>query len=302
MNSSGSSPFYLNRRAFIHSGSLFLMTAGYDLRHTVWANAREPSSPSVVRLAMMTDLHYADKPPAGSRHYRETLDKLSEAAVHFQRDKPDFVVELGDLVDAADSVDAEREYLKRVNRAFAAIPGRKHYVLGNHCVDTLYKQEFLEEVDQAESYYSFDEREFHFIVLDSCFRNDGAPYGRKNSRWDDANIPAIEQEWLRADLEQTQKPVIVLAHQRLDVNNNYGVRNAVDVRKILEDSGKVLAVFQGHSHKNDYRAIAGIHYCTLAAMVEGSGPENNSYSMVQIFGDRTIQVSGFRRQSNYRWT
>ena len=33
-------------------------------------------------------------------------------------------------------------------------------------------------------------------------------------------------------------------------------------------SGKVLAVLQGHNHHNDYRDIAGIHYCTLAAMVD----------------------------------
>ena len=60
-----------------------------------------------LHVGLVTDLHYADKPPAGSRHYRETLDKLAEAAEQFGKHKPAFLVELGDFIDAADSVDAE---------------------------------------------------------------------------------------------------------------------------------------------------------------------------------------------------
>ena len=35
-----------------------------------------------------------------------------------------------------------------------------------------------------------------------------------------------------------------------------------------------------HTHKNDHRDIGGIHYCTLVAMVEGSGAANNGYSVM----------------------
>src|SRR5690606_1287608 len=136
----------------------------------------------------------------------------------------------------------------------------------------------------------------------ACFRSDFVPYGRKNSRWDDANLPAAELDWLRSDLEAAAGPVIVLIHQRLDVQNHYGVKNAADARKLLEQSGKVLAVFQGHSHKNDYREIEGIHYVTLAAMIEGSGPENNSYSVLDVFDGGALRLTGFRRQANYAWS
>lgn len=53
------------------------------------------------------------------------------------------MAELGDLVDAADAVESELAYLKRVNAAFAEISKHRHYVLVNHCVDTLTKDEFL---------------------------------------------------------------------------------------------------------------------------------------------------------------
>jgi len=95
---------------------------------------------------------------------------------------------------------------------------------------------------------------------------------------------------------------VVFAHQRLDVSDHYGVRNAASVRKILEESGRVLAVFQGHSHKNDYREIGGIHYCTLVAMVEGTGAESSGYSIGRVDRDGTLHLSGFRKQSSYQWT
>lgn len=45
-------------------------------------------------------------------------------------------------------------------------------------------------------------------------------------------------------------------------------------------------------------SVAGIHYCTLVAMVEGSGAENSGYAVMEIMEDHSIRVRGFRRQMN----
>jgi alkaline phosphatase len=289
----------LTRRAFVRDGSLLLFGVGASCPSKLLA-ALDDVKPN-VRIGLVTDLHYADKAPAGSRHYRETLEKLSEAAERFEEDKPDCVVELGDFIDAADSVETEKSYLQRINRDFVRMAGKKHYVLGNHCVYTLTKAEFLEGVSQEKSYYSFDAGDFHFVVLDSCFRSDGQPYGRKNFQWTDPNIPAAEVDWLQADLQATSKKAIVFAHQRLDVSSHYGVKNAPQVRKVLEESCKVLAVFQGHSHANDYKQIEGIHYCTLVAMVEGSGADNNGYSTMDLLPNDVVRITGHRKQKDFEW-
>ncbi|MEX0819436.1 MAG: alkaline phosphatase [Pirellulaceae bacterium] len=290
------------RRAFMRDSSLFLCAAGTSLSSASEILAATDEATPQLRLGLVTDLHFADKPAAGSRHYRETLAKLADAGERFKTDQPEFVVELGDLIDAADSVDAEKAYLRRIHREFAELPGKKHYVLGNHCVYSLTKEEFLDGVGQPASYYSFDAGDTHFIVLDSCFRSDGQPYGRQNFQWTDPNIPEDEGEWLEADLKATTNKTIVFAHQRLDVDNHYGVRNAAQVRQVLEGSGKVLAVFQGHSHKNDHHHIGGIHYCTLVAMVEGSGIENNGYATLDLFPGNVIRIAGYRKQSGYEWS
>jgi len=290
----------LTRRTAVKNGTLILFGSSTVALGDAADAEKKPRR--LVRAGLITDLHYADKEPRGSRHYRESLAKLDEAARQFAESQPDFVVELGDLIDAADSVEVELGYLHTIQKQFAALPGRKHCVLGNHCVDMLTKEEFLGAVGQEKSYYSFDVAGVHFVVLDSCFRSDGTPYQRKNFEWTDPNIPAQELEWLKSDLDATASDqVIVFAHQRLDVDDNHGVNNAGEVRQLFETSGKVRAVFQGHSHKNDHRLIGGTHYVTLVAMVEGSGEASNGYSTLDVFDDGTLKVSGFRKQDNYQW-
>lgn len=287
----------IGRRAFLgHGGALVLAATAAGT-----AKADDPPG-EALRFGLVTDLHYADKDPAGTRHYRETRAKLAEAVAKFRDFGPAFVVELGDLIDAADSAETEKRWLETIDAEFREAAGERHYVLGNHCVDTLTKEEFLGAVGQGRSHYSFDRGGFHFVVLDACFRADGRPYRRKNFHWTDANIPAGQVEWLKADLAAAKGKAIVFAHQRLDAPGQHAVKNAEEVRRVLEGSGRVLAVFQGHSHQNDYREVGGIHYATLAAMVEGSGAASNGYSTASLRPDGSLVVTGFRRQASYEWS
>lgn len=285
----------LGRRAWMHGTSLLLLSSAAG---GLIANETKV----LMRVGLVTDIHYADKPNAGTRYYRESLTKLSEAAEKFRESPIDTLVELGDFIDAAADVEAEMGYLRAIHKPFVELCADRHYVLGNHCVDTLTKEEFLGEVGQERSYYSFDRNGTHFVVLDACFRQDGASYGRKNFQWTDANIAREELEWLKEDLTRTNNPTVVLVHQRLDKSGSHEIKNSADVRRTFEESGKVRLVLQGHSHKNDLQDINGIHYVTLVAMVEGSGGENNGYSILEIRNDESFQIEGFRQQTSYNWS
>ncbi|MBA2114228.1 metallophosphoesterase family protein [Bremerella alba] len=284
-----------SRRRFLQTGALLIAGAGT-------AQAQTQGEEPMLRIGLMTDLHYADKKPAGSRYYRETLAKIAEASGQLAKARLDFLVELGDFIDAADAVDVELRYLKTIAKPFAEICHERHHVLGNHCVDTLTKEEFLGTVEQEKSYYSFDRGGYHFVVLDACFRSDGKPYGRNNSKWTDANIPPDELEWLADDLKQSNKSTIVFAHQRLDYEGNHAVNNSPAVRKIFEESGNVTTVFQGHSHANDYRQVNGVHYCTLRAMIEDSGLANSGFAILEIDTRGGLKIEGFQKQVSYQWT
>ena len=73
---------------------------------------------------------------------KESWTKLAEAAKRFGEEKPDLVVCLGDMIDSAPSLDAEKKTLAQVAKNFAPLPGKHHFVVGNHCVETLTKPEF----------------------------------------------------------------------------------------------------------------------------------------------------------------
>jgi alkaline phosphatase len=113
--------------------------------------------------------------------------------------------------------------------------------------------------------------------------------------WKDTNIPPAEIDWLNEDLKSTTKPVFVFNHQQLDCEGDFCVNNAEEVRQLLENSAKTLAVFQGHNHQGHYSQIKGIHYYTLKAMVEGCGSQNNSYAIVTVLNNGSISITGYRK-------
>ena len=280
-------------------GSLFLGGSGSAL-----AAVLEEKSEPLLKIGLLTDLHYAEKATAGNRHYRDSLRKIRPAVDHFNRMKADFVVELGDFVDEAPTLEEELNYVAKIEAEFSRFKGDRHYVLGNHCVSRLKKEEFLSSCGQRKkakrAYYSFDRGGLHFVILDACFRADGVSYGRKNFKWTDTEVPPAERKWLADDLKKAAKPAVVFIHQRLDVGGSYGVRSAAKVRKILEDSGKVLAVFQGHNHVNDHKVIGSVHYVTLAALIEGAFSKgNNAWSVLEAYPDGVLKVDGFHHQSDY---
>ena len=113
--------------------------------------------------------------------------------------------------------------------------------------------------------------------------------------WDDANIPAEELTWLKADLAAKKLPTIVLTHQPLNrleqvdpaYTTAHTVRNAADARAILEKSGVVIAVFSGHYHEGGFQQVGDISYVTLKAnVVHGCCvPYHNQYATVDVYKD-----------------
>lgn len=258
--------------------------------------------PGTARFGIVTDCHYADAEAVGTRFYRESLDKLSECVALMNAQKVDFLVELGDFKDQ-DRTPVEQKtlcYLEAVERVFRGFAGPRYHVLGNHDMDSISKRQFLSRVKSTNvgpgrSYYSFDVNGLRFVVLDANYRTDGAGYDHGNFDWTDANIPSDELAWLERRLDEAPGPVIVFIHQLLDGVGSVYVRNAGDVRQVLQSCGKVLAVFQGHHHPGSYSNIAGIHYYTLKALVEGTGLANNSYAIAEVHPDGNITITGYRK-------
>ena len=276
----------ISRRKFLVI-STFLIT-GFTMYK---CSKKEPLS-----FGVLTDVHYADRDPANTRNYRDSLDEMKQAINMFNERNLDFIIELGDFIDKGQTVAVELDYLKKIEAEYAAFNGTRHYVLGNHDMATLSKKQFLAHTGARAAYYSFDVKSFHFVVLDACFRADGTPYNAGNFDWKDTFIPEEEIKWLKNDLQKSNKKSFIFVHQRLDDEGEHGVSNCKQIRIIFEDSGKVLMVLQGHDHNGDFNQINGIYYFTSQAMVEGAGLVNNAYSIMEITPELEIKMQNFEKQ------
>lgn len=279
----------IGRRAFLRATALALCAAG--------VRAAEPAAPVRVRFGLITDIHYADTDDRGTRHYRASLEKVRRAAAFMNREKPAFFIELGDFKDQGVPADPARtlEYLRTIETAFRSFEGPVHHAMGNHDVDSIAKEQFLAGIQNGGAvptspHYAFDAGGAHFVVLDANFSADGAPYRAGRFKWEDSNIPAAQLEWLRSDLAAAKGPAIVFVHQRLDAQGSVAVQNAAAVREVLEKSGRVRAVFQGHDHKGGFSRINGIEYRTLKSVIE-SAADAQPWAMAELDGDR-LTVTG----------
>ncbi len=288
-----------DRRDFLEASGALLVGLMLGARRPA---AAPGSSAAGLRFGLVTDVHYADREPRGTRYYRESLAKLREAVDRFRTDGAAFLVELGDLQDMAPGEPEARTlaHLAAIEREFQRFGGPAYHVLGNHDLDNLSKAQVLAHVTNTgipggHAYYAFGQGGIRFIVLDTDFTADGRDYDHGRFDWRDIQVPPPELDWLRAELAAAPGPAIVFAHHRLDGDGDVQVKNRADVRDLLERSGKVLAVFQGHDHHGAYSCIRGIHYYTLRAMVEGSGPENSAYAEVTVDADFSLKVTGYRR-------
>lgn len=292
----------MNRRGFVISTTTLL--AGLPLAS--FAVEKRPVAP--VRFGIVTDPHYADRTPANNRYYKQSLTKIAECVKLMNTEKVQFLMEIGDLKDEGNppSEAGTLEFLETIEAALLKFNGPLYHVLGNHDMDSISKQQFLSRITnygfpQPSSYYSFQMGGFHFVVLDANFTRKGIAYDHGNFDWKDTHIPSEQLAWLKQDLAQSPLPTIVFVHQQLDQpafppnHHIYCPDNSAEARKILEDSGKVLIVFQGHYHPGSLHTINGIPYYTLAAVIEGDGPAQNSYGIVEVDKDLNIHIKGYRK-------
>ena len=264
-----------------------------------------------LRFGIITDSHYADREPAGTRFYRDALPKMKEAIEALNEGQLDFLIHLGDFKDQGAEANQQDtlKYLQEIETVFQTYNGDGYHALGNHDVDSIRKTDFLNTIKntgqkQAKSYYSFETSAFVCVVLDANYDAEGTDhFYAEGADWEDANIPQEELRWFKQTLSQAQKPVLVFCHHPLypfyKEGSKFHVTNHQEVQEVMEASQKVVACFHGHVHKEEFKTIKGIHYITQLGMVDYEGLENNSFSIVEL-DEAHLKIQGFKRASDYK--
>ena len=268
-----------------------------------------------VRVAIVTDVHAHDMNSPNEHKVMVNWIERVAAFVDAANDWPaDAVVNLGDFVNgrfvmAGPDVDLGEAariegILLDAYAALTAFDGPVHYVIGNHDVYDLSKEQILAVTGAESTYYSYDLGGVHFVILDAQYDKKENDYG--HVAWMvQGLIPSVEMEWLQADLAASELPTVVFVHQPLDSDfamlaGGPPIFNHLAVRDVLTADDDVIAVFSGHAHDSNYSEIDGIHYLTIAAMVDHDEPTPLTWAMVTIDADAgTLIVDGEGIQPDY---
>ncbi|MEM6853066.1 MAG: metallophosphoesterase [Planctomycetota bacterium] len=253
---------------------------------------------TLLKIGLVTDVHYAETPANEQRDARASLHRVRRAVDDFRKQEVDVVVCLGDLIHSGPDIEAERSYLQTIVAELRRVERPVYFCLGNHCVDRLAKPEALEIMDQPAAEFDATHKGIRLLGLDTCFNPDGSPYGRRNSDWRYAILPEPKLKKLAQKLSSATIPTFLFCHHRLDAADDWSLRNADQVRSMIDIFKHPSLILQGHAHVEDYRSVGKRKYLTLAPMV-ASDPQDNAYSVLRIDHSHSFKLQGFYRQSSH---
>lgn len=223
-----------------------------------------------VSFAVVADIQYADK-DSTEWYYRQTLNGLQQFVQNVNQQKPDFAIELGDIIDGG--AKAEQE-LDRILGVYHQLKCPKYYVLGNHEFNGLSRDVVLAKLNLPTGYYCFTRGSFRFVILDTVELNKQNAAAAEQLTWLDKTLN---------DAAERKLNVIVFGHYPLLPEGDF---RSPPIRVILEKYGCVRAYLCGHNHFGGYVLQNGIHYVTLPAMVDS--PDGMTWAMMTAYPDRLM--------------
>jgi hypothetical protein len=204
-----------------------------------WRGAA-PNSPDAFRFIVISDRTGGHEEGAWER-----------AIVEVNRLKPDFVVCVGDLIEGYKEDEA---VLRGMWDEFETLTSRLDapffYCCGNHDVTGEWPRKIYTQRHgvQGRTYYSFNYRSCHFVVLDSEAIVNG-----------NATVADAQWAWLEKDLAAARHAahVFVLFHHPLYTESQWA-----RLRGLLDPAR--TTVFNGHRHTLSYDVEDGVPYYVLS--------------------------------------
>ena len=218
-----------------------------------------------LKVCVFADLHFSVGTFAnGTPAFLERILARAEA------ERCDMVIHLGDMVH-----NLSQKPVQDLVRRYHDFHLPAYHVIGNHDQDGTEHAVTLEAFRLERGYYSFDRGGFRFIVLDpNYFCNEPGKFIHhskgnyfKRAKGSTINwIPPDQMEWLKATIDTSPVPCVVLSHQSFERGpRGGGVTNAREVREVFNAAnakhpGRVRLVMNGHHHVDHVRILDDLVY------------------------------------------
>jgi predicted phosphodiesterase len=159
-----------------------------------------------------------------------------QIVLEIERLKPDFVLTVGDMIEGYtdDTARLEAEYAE-YDSIIAPLSMPIYYTPGNHDIYSDVQEGVYRRL-LGESYYSFDHRGLHFVILDA-------------GRWESSEeLPEEQIDWFIGDLEKNEGAAYTLVFLHKPFWYNSLADGKPDTLHSLFVKYGVDAVFTGHFH------------------------------------------------------
>ena len=253
----------------------FLIILSYTI---VWS--AEKKKTINFRFVFMTDIHLQPE-HGGIEGFKAAIK-----AVNSLRPKPAFVITGGDLImDALKQGYSRADSLYKLYIETAKLFQMPLYnTIGNHEIFGLYKKSnvdpshpeygkkmYANRIGEGKTYFSFDYKDWHFILLDAMAMTPERKYI--------GHVDSVQLEWLKQDMEKTgsERPIVIVTHipfytiysqykngPAAEVNKALIVVNAHEVSKVCENYN-IKLVLQGHLH-----TVEEIYYRNVRYIIGGA--------------------------------
>ena len=252
-----------------------------------------------IKVGFITDTHVHAKRIKRENRADDAPRYLPKKAitplVEFQDDmkkfQPDFVVHLGDVIEGTNDTDiVGMAGIKLVRDELEKIGVPVCFVLGNHDVRAVTKEQFKKTLSINSLNKVIDLGDYRFIVLDGDFKPTGEDTFPKHGYTQGYLLDKVLQ-WLEPKL-QTNKQVIILMHfaawpPQL-ISDKGMVGNAERLRAMMKKYN-VLAIFNGHIEKKKYANIDGTQFFSFTGTKKSEEYKNCFYEV--IFQGSNIKVT-----------
>lgn len=265
-----------------------------------------------LRLALVTDIHHGK--PSFTKKGPEALGLLEQFVAFANRERPDYVIDLGDRITDVDRA-TDRDLTAEVAEVFAKLEVPRRHILGNHDVAFMEIADNEAMLGHAMAHASVDVGDYHLVFwqMDTRLTLDGG-----------FTPDADDLAWLRQDLAASSLPAVIFSHVPLDggsMRGNYwfqnnarfgGLPHTDEIQEIVQGAGNVVLCVAGHVHWNNVNIIDGIPHLSLQSLSESyttEGQATGAWAWIELdeeirwrtHGRDPIQLAVPKRSHNAHW-
>ena len=297
---------------FILFTTILITTLNVGTTHTdskshIMNSLQEP----IFSFGIIADVQYCDCDTYNTRFYRNSIEKLTGAVEEISDHNPDFIINLGDLIDR------DWKSFKPVLDILGSSGIKTYHCLGNHdySISSGDIRKVIRITGSSTGYYSFVHRNFRFIILNgneiSAYTNNpthrreaenklaelryaGAPNAQE---WN-GGIGSGQIDWMISELDESvtrKEKVFMICHFPAYPSGTHNLLNDSAMLNILSRYDNIISWFNGHNHDGAYGNFNMIHFVTFRGMVETAA--TSSLAVVEVYGNK-LWIKGSGREKS----